>query len=580
MSKGIIAMSFLVVVIAIAGIFFLINGDVEAYSFDANSPITYTGIGSIDSSEGLHAEVLGSIYESGEEITLYGACFGPSGDLLPMSNMTLTSWYSSGVMWHNETPFLPMGGGRFRIQMNMSSTMGTYLTQATCHWQNQEAIAFGEWQNPDWVARIADTQTYLIAVNSSIYMVSSKIDNLTSIVINRSDAIDLAIASVQNDTTNILTLLGNLNVTFSGDLNASGLATQRFVNEVYNLVHSLAPNYWVLDETANYFDINSTETFTGVSIAHPDIVHAVSNDGTWAVYDGTSWSEVNMTGYNWSDVFALQAELPYAWAVGSNGSSAVYSVNQNPPNIINGSSATAFTDIILYYDNGSVHGYIGADNGEVWYFDGSTFSLDNTLSGFGPVTISHLSDDLIFFARGDYLYKKDVGVYSSVQAINQNFVDIGVAYPDLAYAVSKDTVTGDVKVYEYDGSSWSVTLVDGGGYTPTALSVLNSQDIWISTSTATIMFHYDGDVWDLIHSPYATMFEGISVGFGNITFVGTGLYDISMLNEKEGYAVGDKGIIVKYQSLMQKSYQIIERIDTNVEILVNRSGQIRAWVQS
>jgi len=31
---------------------------------------------------------------------------------------------------------------------------------------------------------------------------------------------------------------------------------------------------------------------------------------------------------------------------------------------------------------------------------------------------------------------------------------------------------------------------------------------------------------------------------------------------------------------MQKSYQIIERIDTNVEILVNRSGQIRAWVQS
>ena len=583
----------------------------ESFIFDSNEPVVYTSLGN-QNEGGLKAIVKGSIYESGEEITLYGACFGPSGTLLPTSNMTLSSWYSNGSMWHNETSFIAMGDGKFRIQMNMSSIQGTYLTQATCHWQNQESIAFGEWQNPTWVAKIGDTQTYVLSVNDSLYVVNSKLDNISTLIINETDQLDVAIDAVKNDTEDIITLIGNLNVSFSGDVTTTGLATMRVVNEVYNLVHASNPNTWVLDEeTSNH----NTTTFSGVSMTL-DTVELVSSSGEWVFYDGSSWKTYTSSN-NWSAVYALDSAQRYVWAVGGYNGSAIYSVNNGTAQSINGSSATEFTDILLYFDEGNVKGFITGDNGEVWYYNGINFTLDNTLASSGDPKVSYYDDDTIYFVRGDRIYTREIGVYSNEQKAGESFVGIGGVYPDLAYAVSNNA--GTVSIYYYDNSTWATTYSDNGGYIASDIYALNSQDIWVTTTTAGIFYHYDGRRWDLVNYPYGTLSSEISVSFNATTFSQASINDIFLYDEKSGYAVGSSGIILRYETQSEIQYtqtttqltniqqnttyignylttviypllqniwgvsveinNTVTNIETNVSELLERDRQIVAWVQ-
>jgi hypothetical protein len=566
-----------------AGLLIIIVGSVigifafrQENAFDANKPVVYTERATTND-DGLVIEVKGSIYESGEEMTLYGACYNHVGAPLPAANMTLSAWYPDGTQWLNATSFVSTGDGRFRIQLNMTSAKGTYLTEAICQYGGKEARTIGEWQNPVWVGKIKDTQDYLVLVNQSMYIVSSQIANLTEITLNASADILSAISSVQSDTTNILTYLGTLNTSIS----ISGADNMRIINEVYNLVHALAPDYWVVDDRADYFGSNSTIQFNGVAVAYPDVVHAVSEEGLWATLVGSSWVATNMSGYSWNAVDAVAAESEYAWAVGSNSTAPVYSVNKVFIDTINGSAAAEFTDVVLHYANGSVHAYVAGDNGELWHFDGLNFALEANLSGYGPMKVDVLDDDSVFVARGDYLHWRNGPSYSSLQFVGQDFVDVGVAYPDLAYAISFDNATQEMKFYIYRGSNWTVDLIDGGGYIPTSMSILNSQDIWVTTESATIFFHYDGYNWDLVVNPFTDLFGDVVVYFdSNITFSHLGINSISMLNPKEGYAVGESGLIIRYHDLLQQAYETLQNVDTNVELLVNRSGKIKAWVQN
>jgi hypothetical protein len=114
----------------------------------------------------LKAMLKGSIYETGENMTVFGACFDGYGYLIqdPTLNATLSSWYPNGTIWEQDAPMTAVLNstagttGKWLYTVNMGAQMGTYLTEITCRYLGDTANAYGEWQNPDWVKRIATAQ--------------------------------------------------------------------------------------------------------------------------------------------------------------------------------------------------------------------------------------------------------------------------------------------------------------------------------------------------------------------------------------------------------------------------------------
>ena len=79
---------------------------------------------STDSSK-LKAMLKGSIYETGEQMTVFGACFDGYGYLIedPALNATLSSWYANGTAWETSqymTAVLNSTGGLFSITKSLS----------------------------------------------------------------------------------------------------------------------------------------------------------------------------------------------------------------------------------------------------------------------------------------------------------------------------------------------------------------------------------------------------------------------------------------------------------------------------
>jgi len=168
------------------------------YFFDSSKPITYTPLGeqSTDPSK-LKAMVKGSIYEEGDEMTVYGACFRGDGSLLPAANATFSSWFSNGTQWQFDEAMTSLNNsGRWYIHTNMTSTTGTYLTQIKCTFGGNTAIAFGEWQNPAWVVRIKTINDYVVAINGTVVSIESKVDDLS--------------VQINNNISTVLTQIGNL----------------------------------------------------------------------------------------------------------------------------------------------------------------------------------------------------------------------------------------------------------------------------------------------------------------------------------------------------------------------------------
>lgn len=111
------------------------------------------------SEDKLIASVKGSIYGSGERVSVFGTCLNANDEEIPGTYGTLSAWYPNGSLSFYGTNMTAMGGGRFVYTGQMNVVQGTYLTEFVCHLNasNVTAKAFGEWQNPMWVSNITDT---------------------------------------------------------------------------------------------------------------------------------------------------------------------------------------------------------------------------------------------------------------------------------------------------------------------------------------------------------------------------------------------------------------------------------------
>lgn len=101
--------------------------------------------------------VKGSIYETGEQVSVFGTCLNSTDGGIIGSTAVMNSWYPNGTVFFQNVSMTVMDPGYFVYSGYMSAVPGTYLTEFVCTVPGgAQAKAFGEWQNPQWVRKISE----------------------------------------------------------------------------------------------------------------------------------------------------------------------------------------------------------------------------------------------------------------------------------------------------------------------------------------------------------------------------------------------------------------------------------------
>jgi hypothetical protein len=129
------------------------------------------------SSSVFKAVVKGSIYETGEYMTVFGTCLDGDDNPVNGTYALFNAWYPNGTQFiFNDSMSSIYGSPGYYLHNSvMEAVEGTYLTSMECRIIGDnvtKALAFGEWQNPYWVRRIA-------LLNESISDISVQLENVT-----------------------------------------------------------------------------------------------------------------------------------------------------------------------------------------------------------------------------------------------------------------------------------------------------------------------------------------------------------------------------------------------------------------
>ena len=273
--------------------------------------------------QSLKAMVKGSIYETGETVSVFGTCLNATDEPLPQGTWgTLNAWYPNGTMFFSNATMNELQPGYYEAVSTMSAVQGTYLTEFTCHVNGtgEFAKAWGEWQNPLWVQRIANISDQIADLNTTIvndFNLTWAGQNETNILIN---------ATYQNITQQLIYVANVANA--SVDRNDSYLAyllhfiingTNIPVNYTLNVVTDADPpilhSMWHVRAVA----YNEYGVLTGMPVVSCYVTtvnlppstnqlmtpNRVKINNTW--FEGFEWSEkitlMNQFDYNVSCVY-------------------------------------------------------------------------------------------------------------------------------------------------------------------------------------------------------------------------------------------------------------------------------------
>lgn len=556
--------------------------------FVGGAPVELAAAGTVGSNPTkLKAMVKGSIYETGSNMTVYGACFDGDGYLLPEANAMFTGWYPNGsiVVGPNATMipitddwmgYSPNGTGRWEIHVTMDSVIGTYLTEIRCEYAGEWAVAFGEWQNPEWVQRIGQIQDSLGNISG----------NITQFQLD-----------VQNNFSTVLQNLYDLNSSLSSintSLNASiaNLDNSLAIQELSQQMRAIDINTWVLDDTNPFYVLASgTHMWQAVDMLSVSQVAAVSLDGYFAMWDGTTWTEENST-YQWRGVSILPSNTQYAWAVGTNGSAMYYSINGANATLFTGSGpspGTALNDVVLFQDSndpsGPWFGYLLDNHGQVYYTNasGTSWTYLTTLAAaekgrFSQIVVNYGAGAepegfLVMAAQNDTFGLFNASSYIT-DTVSGNIKDVSMLYYNKGYLVAEDVTT--TKIYSWDGSSTALEYeIEDANIVPTAIEAHATNDIWVTTTDPSVFYHFDGMNWKYSAFGYSEFISVIVTlgGGGNIST--DGIQDMAMVDSRHGYAVGQDGIILIYQSKNQENFNLVldklDQLSFNVSYNINAS---------
>lgn len=526
----------------------------DTYAFDSSLPVKYSSLSEASSSSKLKAIVKGSIYETGSNMTVFGACFDGDSYLLPQADAKFTAWYPNGsvVTGPNATmdriyvdvdnpngnsTNLPNGTGRWKIHVTMGSTIGTYLTEMRCEYQGEWAVAFGEWQNPEWVKRIGDTQGAV----ENISLLANSISNNLTIFQN----------STQNNFNNVAAQLAGLSL--NGSLQT---------NYLEKTINDLNLNRWVLDPKNPFFVLNSgVHNWAAVDMLSANSVAAVSFDGYFGLWDGDTWVEYNQTSIEFRGVSLLPSNTVYAWGAGTDGVNPVISVNGANVTIPASITGTALNDIKLFTppNNPSqiYYSYALSNDGSFWQSldAGTTWTQVATLGPAEYGRISQVVDNwdgyaltngfLLLVTQNDTVATFD-GVTPTYYTLPAGCVgrDTSLLQKDFGFVVAK--CSNESRIYKFTGSNLTLDyVIQDPMIVPTGVAVLTPNNAWVTTLDPSVFYHFNGRRWEYSNIGWSQLVS-VVVNFGNIST--TGITDLTMSDTRHGYAVGSDGIILIFKS--------------------------------
>jgi hypothetical protein len=190
----------------------------------------------------LVARVKGSIYENSEQMSVFGTCVDSYDVPVINSTGTFYAWFPNGTQYLLSQPMTQMAEGYFVWQGAMPIVGGTYLTEFICDGLGQQARAWGEWQNPVWVNRIADilsltNYSYLLLqdVNGNVVSINATVNEIIDILNNLNISLNWSIVlnAINESTTNIIQNITFLQQTMENDFNQTNqliLDTQVIAN--------------------------------------------------------------------------------------------------------------------------------------------------------------------------------------------------------------------------------------------------------------------------------------------------------------------------------------------------------------
>ena len=319
---------------------------------------------------------------------------------------------------------------------------------------------------------------------------------------------------------------------------------------------------------------SNVHNYTAVDMLAKNSVAAVSSDGYFDMWDGVTWSEFSQPSIAFSGVSILSSNTVYAWGVGSQGGSAVYSVNGANASTVACGSPTGYNDVRLYQTpntpSAPFKAYLLGNDGSVCFSnDGaSTWSLLDTISAGSAGRISQVVDNsgpgaqpngyATLIGQGNNVMF-DNGVTQTTYTINGTVKDVGLKYSELGYVVAEGA--SESYVYQFNGTGLNlVYTIEDSNVVPTAVHVIDSSDVWVSTVDPSVLYHYDGHAWE--YSGFGvTQLVSVVISFGNVSG-GSGIHDVAMSDSRSGYAVGNDGMILVMQSTSEKQYaQVISQLN-------------------
>lgn len=170
-------------------------------------------------SDTLAARVLGSIYETGELVSVFGTCLNADDRPLTVPVQALfSSWYPNGTVSQTNISMQDVGGGYYLYTGHMENVSGTYLTRLQCYVdENNYAYAFGEWQNPNWVGRIGQVDSRTVDIQQYLGNITIQIGDLTlnlvegfNITYDMIESVNATILGVEQNLSNQIYIVGQI----------------------------------------------------------------------------------------------------------------------------------------------------------------------------------------------------------------------------------------------------------------------------------------------------------------------------------------------------------------------------------
>ena len=534
-------------------------------TFDSSQPVQYTTTRTVSTSVNLKAVVEGSIYETGSNMTVFGACEDGNGYLVGNSTANFTAWYPNGTIMIG--PNASMVGetdldtsGRFNIHVTMADTIGTYFTEMRCGYKDDYALAFGEWQNPEWVKKIGDNYQLSLSMNGTLTNISLTQDEMFLLLNN----------SVNQNLSAIIAALQNLNST---------IVAQRTVD-------------WTTDVLNTQFNASGFgPKWSSVDVQSKDSVYVGGRNGSFAHWNGYVWVYGGVQNVTWLGVSGVDSQYTYSWLVGhlgpdsnvflqlTNQSLAVYSIGGSAPTHIVGCNATSFVDVKLFHSqNESINLFralVLADDG-VLYFSSNqggnwTDFVQNHIGtplvgGLGRISniIWNLGEDFRFAVvtqGGSFLYHNQTSGIWQDDVPGRMYKDVSIRADGTGYVVGVESNL--TKIWFFNKTSLTEVFATNDG-APGGIAAPTG-DAWMVLDIPSIYYELNGTSWVKHIYGYAQN-PVISLSFdtSGSSFSGG---DISMSDENTGYAVSGGGLIMKFEVQTQ-----LQQILTSIQLVLLGGG--------